>query len=140
VIRAGRGVRLGAERSNIVRHGLTALTMLAALAAAPTGAHHSISAHYHRTQSLTIEGAVTRVQFQNPHAMIYLEARGADSVEHWILEWDDIGDLGRQGISADTVRAGDLITVSGNPARDLPRQIFIRTLHRPADGLRYVDD
>jgi len=108
---------------------------------APLSAHHSISRHYHQNESVTIEGVVLDVELRNPHSQIHMEAvapsRGA---EVWTLELDDIGDLAKQGIVSDTIRAGDEIIIVGHPARDGSNSLFIRTLRRPADGLEYEED
>lgn len=63
---------------------------------------------------------------------------GATTV--WTLEMDDADDIIDQGIAADTIRAGDVVIATGNPARDGSDGLFVRTMTRPADGLEYLDD
>ena len=113
-----------------------------ALTTAPLlSAHHSISRHYHRDQSVTVEGVVAEVVFQNPHAKIHLDVPDASGgVTAWILEWDDVSDLRRQDVAADTIRDGDEIIVSGYPARAGTLELYIKRIDRPADGLVYLDD
>ena len=45
--------------------GLTVLTLLAA--AVPLTAHHSFAAEYDRNRTITVTGAVTKLEWTNPH-------------------------------------------------------------------------
>jgi hypothetical protein len=114
--------------------------MLAVAGGAPVFAHHSISAHYHRGETQTLEGVIATVFFQNPHASIHLDVASDAGTERWTLEWDDTDDLREAGFTADTLKSGDRVIVAGNPSRDGSNRVFIRNLERPADGLEYVDD
>ena len=129
------------EKKNVRALIVTIAGLAILVVTAPLSAHHSISRHYHQNESVTIEGVVLDVQLRNPHSQIHMEpvdfSRGA---EVWTLELDDIGDLAKQGIVADTIRAGDEIVIVGHPARDGSNSLFIRTLRRPADGLEYEED
>ncbi|HSG63390.1 MAG TPA: DUF6152 family protein [Gammaproteobacteria bacterium] len=103
--------------------------------------HHSISAHYDRGRSVTIAGVVIEFLLRNPHSEIRMtveDESGATTV--WTLEMDDADDIIDQGIAADTIRAGDVVIATGNPARDGSDGLFVRTMTRPADGLEYLDD
>jgi len=107
----------------------------------PATAHHSISRHYDRDQVVKIEGVVTEVVFQNPHAKIHLAVKDASGVViPWLLEWDDVSDLRRQDVDADTIRAGDEVIVTGIAAREGQHSLYIERIDRPADGLVYIDD
>jgi len=118
------------------------MTAIAAfLIGAPLSAHHSISRHYHRNESVTVEGSVIDVLLRNPHSEMHIEVTNASGVaEVWRLELDDISDMEKQGIVSDTIRAGDEIVIVGHPARDDSNSLFVRTLRRPADGLEYEED
>ena len=111
------------------------------LGSAPLLAHHSISRHYDRGESITLEGVVIEFLLRNPHSQIRMEVE-ADSgaTEIWTLEMDDAEDIVRQGIVSDTIRAGDVVVATGNPARDGSGAMFVRTMTRAADGLEYYDD
>jgi hypothetical protein len=110
------------------------------LGSAPFSAHHSISAHYHRGERVTMEGVIAVVHYRNPHASIELDVTAGSTTERWELEWDDTEDLEEVGITATTFRQGDRVVVVGNPARDDSPRLYIRNLRRPADGVEYVDD
>lgn len=126
---------------SIVYRTASCAGIAALLVAAPLSAHHSISRHYHRDQNVTVEGVVAEVEFENPHAKIHLDVEdAAGSTERWMLEWDDVSDLRRQDVNAETIRAGDAIVVSGYRAREASNALYIKRIDRPADGLVYLDD
>jgi hypothetical protein len=81
-------------------------------------AHHS-TAEYDLKHPAKATGVVTRFEWSNPHARIYLDAaddRGAE--EHWIIEIDSPNALGRMGWTKDSLKPGDKITCSGARAKD----------------------
>lgn len=120
---------------------VTAAVLGTLLTSVPLDAHHSISTYYHRNERVTVEGVVIDVLLRNPHARIRMEATDeSGGSDVWTLELDDPGDLQEQGIFSNTIRAGDEIVVTGNPARDGSAALFVQTLRRPADGLNYRDD
>ena len=125
-----------------LRARIASLAGIAALTVSTTlSAHHSISRHYDRNQVVKIEGVVTEVVFQNPHAKIHLAVTDAAGVTTpWLLEWDDVSDLRRQDVNAETIRAGDEVIVTGIAAREGKHSLYIERIDRPADGLVYLDD
>ena len=96
----------------------------------PLEAHHANSA-YDRLMDLTVSGTVTKWQFINPHAGLWLTVindRGAS--QEWSVEFQGTLDLYRHySFNKDTFRPGDEITLIGNPARngdpDLSARIVI---------------
>lgn len=121
---------------------IVAISGFAALvAAAASNAHHSVAGQYDPSAPVTVEGVVTEVLMRNPHSQIRMEIVNVSGrTEVWTLEMDDIADMAEQGISSDTLRAGDEIVVFGFPARDGSRLLHIERLQRPSDGLEYEDD
>jgi Family of unknown function (DUF6152) len=81
-------------------------------------AHHS-TAIYDLVHGTIIVGEVTRFEWENPHAHIYLDVDGENGeVEHWLVEMESPALLGRFGWKKDTLKAGDQITVTGGRAKD----------------------
>jgi hypothetical protein len=78
----------------------------------PARGHHS-TAPYDLVHGTVINGTVTKFDWENPHAHIYLDVTGEEKViEHWTIELDSPGHLRRLGWTKDTVKPGDRITVT----------------------------
>ena len=109
-----------------------------AISAMATQAHHSISAVYDGSRQVTIEGIVTEFQFVNPHPFVTIDVKhDSGSEQQWRLDMDNRSELAEIGITSQTLKPGDRIVVTGNPARTKSQSLYIRRLDRPADGFRY---
>jgi hypothetical protein len=103
--------------------------------ATPVSAHHSFPAHYQPDADIVLEGRVLEFLWRNPHSFIHLEVlNDSGEPEVWALEWHNTVMMARLGHSPDTIKPGDEIIVSGNPARDGTRRVRLVTLERPADN------
>jgi hypothetical protein len=108
------------------------------LAATTGGAHHSIASVYDSSRQVTIEGIVVSFRFTNPHPLITVNVNaGSGKTDEWRLEMDNRSELAAIGMTADTLRPGDHVIVTGSPARTQPNGLYIRRLERPADGFQY---
>src|SRR5215813_6332185 len=99
-------------------------------------AHHSFSAEYDSSQKIEIQGVVTEFVWRNPHSFMKIDVADKDgSTKSWTLEWGSVSQLTQYSITRTSLRPGDKITVTGQPARDsaAPR-VLIETVKRPADG------
>jgi len=84
----------------------------------PLSAHHS-TAEYDLTRPASVAGVVTRFEWSNPHAHIYVDAMNADgTVEHWVIEVASPNSLERVGWSKDSLKPGDKVLCSGARAKD----------------------
>lgn len=102
------------------RRSITFLALLAAsvLLCAPLFAHHS-TAEYDMSTLTSIKGTVTKFEWSNPHAYIYLDVKDdKGNAVQWTAELASLGMLARVNWKRDTVKPGDEITVSGNRAKD----------------------
>jgi hypothetical protein len=85
----------------------------------PAWAHHSFSAVFDADSPIEASGTVTKVEWRNPHAWIYVDVEGDESgVTNWAFEMGSPNGLRRRGWSRDTVQVGDVISVTGYRARD----------------------
>jgi hypothetical protein len=99
--------------------GVFVATAALVLSAAAVIAHHSFSAQYDRSKPHTITGAVTKMEWQNPHIYFYVAVKDDSGKETvWAVEGMAPNGLYRQGWRRDTVKAGDVVTVEGWLARD----------------------
>ena len=84
----------------------------------PAFAHHG-AAGYDSNKLTTLKGTVTDFRFQNPHAQIFIDVKDSSGkVQNWVLEAVGIATLSRSGWTRTIMKAGDAITVTGNPAKN----------------------
>ena len=72
-----------------MRTKLSVLIASAALlaAAAPVIAHHSFAAEFDAKKPVKLQGTVTKMEWINPHAWIYLDVKTTDgSVTNWMVD------------------------------------------------------
>ena len=86
--------------------------------AAPVVAHHAFSADYDENKVVTLKGAVTKIEWTNPHARFFVDAVGEDkTVTNWSLELASPNSLTREGWGRGTLNVGDIVTVTGYAAK-----------------------
>ena len=89
-----------------------------ALIPASVRAHHGTAA-FDMVGVTTIKGTVTKFEWSNPHAYIYIQAKDdKGAVVEWTAEMASLGMLSRVNWKRDTVKPGDEITIYGNRAKD----------------------
>ena len=102
-----------------------------ALSCRPLIAHHSGSI-WDKRNRITLSGPVTEVDFANPHVQIHFEAKDeVGSTVQWTAVSASPQRLYRNGWNSKTLHEGDLITVTGIPARDGRKIVNIRELLGP---------
>ena len=90
-----------------------------ALAALPVLAHHSFAAEYDAAKPIEVKGTVTKVEWMNPHARFYVDVKDdAGKVTNWEFELGSPNGLMRAGWTRNSLKQGDMITVSGSLAKD----------------------
>ncbi len=88
-------------------------------AAAPVFAHHSFAAEFDGQKRITLTGVVSKVDWVNPHAYIYIDVKGEDgSVVNWGIETGAPNVLYRQGWRKDDLKVGDKVTLDAFVAKD----------------------
>ena len=93
--------------------------MLALLGSAAAWAHHSFSAEFDVGRPVEITGAITEVEWTNPHAWLQLAVEDEQGkVVHWAVEMLGVNTLVRSGMTPQTVKAGDVLTITGYGSRD----------------------
>jgi hypothetical protein len=90
-----------------------------ALTPSPGAAHHSFAAEYDSKNPIDLDGVVTKVEWMNPHAHIYVDAKGKDGkLYNWNLELASPNMMTRNGWKRDSIKKGDLVKVNASLARD----------------------
>ena len=88
-------------------------------AAMPAVAHHSFAAEYDSKKPVTMTGAVTKVEWLNPHARIYIDVKdSAGNVTNWEFELAAPNGLIRAGWTRNSIKPGDVVKVEGYRAKD----------------------
>jgi len=88
------------------------------LAAAPIAAHHAFAAEFDVNQPVKVHGTVTKVEFVNPHAWIYVDVKGPDGkVVNWHFELGPPNALFRLGWKKDAIPNGTEVDISGFRAK-----------------------
>ena len=94
-------------------------------------AHHSLS-NYDQGRDVRADGVVEEFHFVNPHPFLMIGVTDPSGVRQiWRLEMDNLYELDEIGISRTIVKPGDRVTISGNPDRTKPREIYLRRPDRP---------
>jgi hypothetical protein len=107
-----------------------------ALLSAQLSAHHSFDAEFDRTQPVTLQGSVTRVDWGNPHIWVFLDVKDdSGRVTNWGVEGGAPNALFRNGWRKDSLKIGDIVTVEGSKAKDGSPRANARRVTLP-DGRR----
>src|SRR5262245_19915489 len=113
----------------MLRFVVVSLAIAIGVASAPVLAHHSAAAQYDVKKTISLKGVVREFRFVNPHSVVRLaviDDKGAEVV--WSAEWAPTTILRRYGMKPDALRAGDKVTIVGNPARDGSADLLINSI------------
>jgi len=112
------------------------LLMLAAAVSAY--AHHSFAAEFDANKPVKITGAVTKVEWQNPHVWFYIDVKDASSgkIANWGIEMGSPNGLMRIGWDRKTMKTGDVVTVEGSRAKDESNNANARAVTLASTGKR----
>ena len=111
----------------------------AMLAGATAYAHHSYGATYDVSKEIKLQGKLVQFVFRNPHAFVHIEAPDQNGVQQrWAVEWSGTTQLGAAGVTRESLRVGDQITIVGRPSR-VPGEYraLMLNLKRPLDGFAW---
>jgi hypothetical protein len=88
-------------------------------AAAHVAAHHTFASEFDINRPIQLTGTVTKVEWINPHAWIYVDVKKPDgTIENWAIETGTPNTLLRRGLKKADLPAGTALKVSGYQARD----------------------
>jgi len=103
---------------NIART-IAAASLGVMLSAASVVAHHAFSAEFDQDKPVRLEGAVTKTEWTNPHAWIYIDVKGADGkAVNWAIEMGPPSALLRRGWKKSSMQVGAVIKVEGFAAKN----------------------
>jgi hypothetical protein len=96
--------------------GATLMSIL--LAGGTAAAHHAFSAEFDADRPVILVGLVTKTEWINPHAWIWMDVKGPDGqVKNWGIELGPPNALLRRGWKRDSMPIGSEIKVDGYAAK-----------------------
>ena len=118
----------------LLTFGLMASIALCAVGTA--FAHHSFAAEFDITKPVTLVGKVTKLEWTNPHAYVFVDVADAKTgaVTNWEIEMGSPNGLTRLGWTRNLVKPGDGVTIDGYLGRNKPNLANAKSVVMTATG------
>ena len=101
-------------------------------------AHHSFAAEFDSEKPITLTGIVTKVEWTNPHAWVYINVKDPATgvVTNWGFEMGPPHGLQRRGWRRDTLKIGESVTVAGSLAKNGAKRMNASKVTMTSTGAR----
>ncbi len=117
--------------------GMALACSVALASVAPALAHHS-SAAFDTREDMTVRGTIIEVTYRNPHVYMILDVERDDGTRGEMeVEAGAASVLRPLGFTRESVAAGDVVTIAGNPGRRSPGELMLGRELFKADGSYY---
>jgi hypothetical protein len=117
---------------------LTFIFMAATIAlnGSTVAAHHSFAAEFDITKPVTLTGKVTKIEWTNPHAFLFIDVQDKQTgaVTNWEIEMGSPNGLTRLGWTRTLLKNGDEVTVEGSLGRNKSNLANARSVVMTATG------
>jgi hypothetical protein len=98
-------------------------------------AHHSFSAEFDAEKPIKMTGAVTKFEWTNPHAWIYIDAKDdSGNTASWGFELAAASGLMRSGWTRFSIKPGDVVTIEGTRAKNGSNNANAQTVTLASSG------
>jgi hypothetical protein len=115
-------------------HHLLIIAGLSVLGTTPLYAHHAFAAEYDAKQFITIKGALTNVDWINPHAWLHIDVKDeSGKVVNWSVEFGSPNALLRRGLRKTDFPSGTEVVIEGYRAKNGTATLNGRSVKLP-DG------
>jgi hypothetical protein len=105
--------------------------------AVPAIAHHSAAA-FDTTKEMKVTGTVKVYTFKNPHVYMTVEVKRPDGSTNLVeVEAGAASVLNPLGFNKDSVKVGEMVTITGNPGRNTPDKLMLGKDLVKSDGTYY---
>jgi hypothetical protein len=118
----------------IYKPSVLALALLGIASAA--GAHHP--PRYERCQLFTFTGDLERIEWANPHVLLYIKVDDGTTEQ---VGWLNVQALSRAGITPETLHVGDRLVLQGGVrTKDVANEpVLVSSIRRPSDGWEWSE-
>ena len=119
--------------------GIMVAVLCAFAAVRPAFAHHSFSAEFDGSKTFVVSGVLTKVDWTNPHIFLYLDVKEKNGkVQEYSFSSGPPGTLRRAGVEKTDFKIGEMVTITGAPAKDGTRHHGWLKMIKYADGRVFV--
>ena len=117
-----------------MRSWMLALSAVVLLGATLLG-HHSFSEYYLESDTIEVEGEIVEFQYKNPHSWVHIMAEEPfGGRKLYAAEWASVSRLEREGITARTLKVGDIVRIWASPnRRPTDNRIRLKRIERRSD-------
>jgi hypothetical protein len=107
------------ERGAVMKRVIALAAFGVLLLTGAAGAHHAFSAEFDQDKPVLLEGALTKAEWTNPHAWIYLDVKDKEGkVLNWAIEMGPPNALLRRGWKKSSMQIGVILKVEGYAAKN----------------------
>jgi hypothetical protein len=107
------------------------------LVSAGAWAQQTSPATYDTDHKVKLQGSVTRIDWTNPRAYIFVNVKDAAGlVANWAIEIGNPLELEKAGWKSSALHIGDVVTVDGSPARGQSKRVLAASVVLAGKGAR----